>query len=93
MKFLAVPTVTFRLLYCFFVIGHDCRRILHFNLTRHPTSLWIVQQLREPFPFESDPRFLIFDRDAKYGLGVSTGIRSLKMDPLRTSFRSLLDCR
>ena len=88
MDFFTVPTVTFRLLYCFFVIGHDRRRILHFNITRHPTSQWIVQQLREAFPFESAPRFLIFDRDAKYGMEVSTAVRSLKMGPVRTSFGS-----
>jgi hypothetical protein len=51
---------TFNLLYCFFIISHDRRRILHFNLTRHPSSLWIVQQLREAFPYQSAPKFLIF---------------------------------
>ena len=44
MDFFTVPTITFGVLYCFFVIGHDRRRILHFNVTRHPTSLWVVQQ-------------------------------------------------
>src|SRR6266566_7972033 len=53
MDFFTVPTVTFSVLYCFFVISHDRRRILHFNVTKHPASLWIVQQLREAFPFES----------------------------------------
>src|SRR5216117_247791 len=47
--FFTVPTLTFSLLYCFFVINHDRRRILHFNVTRHPTSHWIVQQLCEAF--------------------------------------------
>jgi putative transposase len=51
-------------------------------------SAWIVQQLREAFPFESAHRFLIFDRDAKYGLEVPIAVRSLKMDPVRTSFES-----
>ena len=51
--FFTVPTVNFSVLYCFFVISHDRRRILHCNVTRHPTSLWIVQQLREAFPFDS----------------------------------------
>jgi putative transposase len=76
------------LLYCFFVVSHGRRRILHFNITRHPTNMWIVQQLREAFPFESAPRFLIFDRDAKYGLEVPVAVRSLKMSPVRTSFES-----
>jgi hypothetical protein len=72
----------------FFVISHDRRRILHFNVTKHPTSSWIVQQLREAFPFGSAPRFLIFDRDAKYGLEVPTAVRSLSVSPIRTSFES-----
>ena len=46
--FFTVPTVTFQLLYCFFVIEHGRRRILHFNVTRHPTVEWVVQ-LREAF--------------------------------------------
>jgi putative transposase len=88
MDFFTVPTITFGVLYCFFVINHDRRWIVHFNITKHPTSMWIVQQLREAFPFGSVPRFLIFDRDAKYGLEVSVAVRSLKMSPVRTSFES-----
>jgi putative transposase len=88
MDFFTVPTVTFSVLYCLFVISHDRRRILHCNVTRHPTSLWIVQQLREAFPFDSAPRFLVFDRDAKYGLEVPAAVRSLNMSPVRTSFES-----
>jgi hypothetical protein len=72
----------------FFVISHERRRILHFNVTKHPTSLWIVQQLREAFPFGSAPRFIIFDRDAKYGLEVPAAVRSLRVNPVRTSFES-----
>ncbi len=88
MDLFTVPTVTFRVLYCFFVIGHGRRRILHFNITRHPNSFWIVQQLREAFPYQSAPRFLIFDRDAKYGLEVPIAVRSMAMRPVRTSFQS-----
>ena len=88
MDFFTVPTITFSSLYCFFVISHDRRRILYFNITRHPTSSWIVQQLREAFPFGSAPRFVIIDRDAKYGLEVPAAIRALRVNPLRTSFES-----
>jgi putative transposase len=88
MDFFTVPTITFGVIYCFFVISHDRRRILHFNVTGHPTSLWTVQQLREAFPFGSAPRFLIFDRDGKFGLEVPATVRSLKMQPVRTSFKS-----
>ena len=88
MDFFTVPTITFGLLYGFFVIAHDRRTILHFNVTKHPNSLWIVQQLREAFPFGSAPRFLIFDRDGKYGLEVPAAVSSLNMRPIRTSFES-----
>jgi putative transposase len=88
MDFFTVPTVTFGMLYCFFIISHDRRRILHFNVTKHPTSRWVVQQLREAFPFGSAPRFLIFDRDGKYGTEVPVAVRALKISPVRTSFES-----
>ena len=88
MDLFTVPTITFSSLYCFFFISHDRRRILHFNVTKHPTSSWIVQQLREAFPFGSAPRFVIFDRDAKYGLEVPAAVRSLSVSPIRTSFES-----
>jgi hypothetical protein len=85
MDFFTVPTITFSSLYCFFVITHDRRRILHFNVTKHPTSSWIVEQLREAFPFGSTPSFVIFDRDAKYGLEVPAAVRSLRVSPVRTA--------
>jgi putative transposase len=88
MDFFTMPTITFGALYCFFVIGHDRRKILHFNVTKHPTSMWIVQQLRQAFPFEQAPRFLIFDRDAKYGLEVPIAIRSMKITAIQTSYQS-----
>ncbi len=88
MDFFTVPTITFGVVYCFFVIAHDRRRILHLNTTTHPTSLWVVQQLREAFPFGSAPRFLLFDRDGKYGFEVPSAIRSLRITPVRTSFES-----
>jgi len=74
--FSTVPTVNFGALYCFFIISHDRRRILHFNVTKNPTSPWIIQQWREAFPFDSVRRFLIFDRAAKYGPEVPLAVRS-----------------
>ncbi len=88
MDFFTVPTITFGMLYCVFVIRHDRRRILHVNVTKHPTSLWIVQQLREAFPFGSAPRFVLFDRDAKYGAEIPAAIRSMKIKRVRPSLRS-----
>jgi putative transposase len=88
MDFFTVPTITFGVLYCFFVISHDRRRILLFNITKQPTSSWIIQQLREAFPFGAAPRFLIHDRDAKYGTEVWAALRSPKINAVRTSFES-----
>ncbi len=70
MDFFTVPTLTFGVLYCFFVIGHDRRKILHCNVTRQPNALWIVLQLREAWGYEQPHRFLIFDRDAKFSADV-----------------------
>jgi hypothetical protein len=70
-----VPTITFGLLYCFFVISHDRRRILHVNVTKHPTSGWITPQLREAFPLEASFKYLIFDRDRKFGFEVITAVK------------------
>jgi putative transposase len=88
MDFFTVPTVTFGVLYCFFVIAHDRRRILHINVTRHPSSLWITQQLREAFPYETKCRYLVYDRDAKFGEQVGGAVTALALQPVRTSFRS-----
>jgi transposase InsO family protein len=88
MDFFTVPTIRFSLLYCFFVISHDRRRILHINVTSHPTAPWIVQQLRETFPFRPSHKYLILDRDKKYGLEVLASIRSMQINPVQTSFQS-----
>ena len=88
MDFFTVPTITFGVLYCFFVISHDRRRILHVNVTKHPTSGWITQQLREAFPFETSLKYLIFDRDRKFGFEVIAAMKATKIIPKRTSFRS-----
>jgi len=56
MDLFTVPTATLNVLYAFFVIHHDRQRILHFNATYHPSAQWVMQQLREAFPFDSAPR-------------------------------------
>src|SRR5215472_17310472 len=79
MDFFTVPTVTFGVLYGFFVLAHGRRRILHFNVTKYPTSQWIVQQLREAFPFESAPRFLNFRSRCEVWVG-SLDCRAIPKD-------------
>jgi len=85
---LHVPTLTFGIVYCFFVISHDRRRILRFNVTRNPNALWIGQQLREAWPYLPVHRFLLFDRDSKFGTDVISAVRDLGSKPIRTAFRS-----
>src|SRR6187399_931170 len=86
--FFTVPTVTFQLLYCFFVIEHGRRRIVHFNVTRHPTSAWVVQQLREAFPDACPYRYAILDRDSKFDADVITFLKATGLKPKRTSVRA-----
>src|SRR5262249_62416874 len=62
-----VPTLRFQVLYVFLVLAHDRRRIVHFNVTAHPTAEWTAQQLREAFPFDQVPRYLLRDRDGIFG--------------------------
>jgi putative transposase len=85
MDFFTVPTLTFRVLYCFFIIEHDRRKILHFNVTEHPTSSWIVQQLRDAFPESCPYRYAIMDRDGKFGADVINLLEDIGMKPKRTS--------
>jgi transposase InsO family protein len=86
--FFTVPTLTFRVLYCLFVIEHGRRRILHFNTTAHPTSEWILQQLREAFPLPCPQRYVVLDRDAKFGSDVIDFLKASGIKPIRTSIRS-----
>jgi transposase InsO family protein len=88
MDFFTFPTLTFGVLYCFFVIAHDRRRILHCNVTKHPSSPWVVQQLREAFPYDSAPRYLIFDHGTQFNEDVIGAIKSFGIKPKQTSFRS-----
>jgi putative transposase len=62
--FFVAVTVTFRLLYVFVMIEHGTRRLLHFNLTAHPTAAWTLQQLREAIGYEECYRYLIHDPDS-----------------------------
>src|SRR5437588_7291503 len=86
MDFFTVPTLTFCFLYCFFVIGHDRRKILHFHVTRNPHALWVVQQLREAWAYTQPHRFLLFDRDAKLGAALVWPVSDLGCEPTRTAF-------
>ncbi len=86
--FFTVPTVTFQLLYCFFVIEHGRRKILHFNVTQHPTAEWVVQQLREAFPEATPYRYVILNHDSKFNDEVIRFLKATGLTPKRTSIQA-----
>jgi putative transposase len=86
--FFVVATVSFRLLYCFIVLRHDRRRVVHFNVTPYPTARWTGQQIVEAFPFDEAPRFLIRDRDAICGLDFQERIEHMGIEEVIIAPRS-----
>jgi len=86
--FFTVPTATFHVLCVFLVLDNARRRILHFNVTESPTSVWTGQQIVEAFPWDTAPRYLIRDRDGIYGLECERRIDSLGIEQVRISPRS-----
>ena len=86
--FFVVATASFRLLYCFIVLRHDRRRVIHFNATAHPTARWTAQQIVEAFPYDEAPRFLIRDRDGIYGKDFRLRVKHMSIEAVVISYRS-----
>ncbi len=86
--FCVVVTATFRLLYVLIVIEHQTRRIVHCNVTAHPTAAWTLQQLREAIPSDHRYRFLIHDRDGIFSPHLDRSVSRLGLRVLRTPRRS-----
>ena len=70
------------------VVRHGRREVVHGGVTSRPNATWIVQHLREAFPFDSAPSFLIHDGDKAFQNEVQAALRALAISPVRTSFRS-----
>jgi transposase InsO family protein len=83
-----VVTATFRLLYVFVLMEHATRRILHCNVTAHPTAPWTLQQLREAIPADHSYRFLIHDRDSIFSAQLDQSIRHLGLTVLKMPVRT-----
>jgi transposase InsO family protein len=89
MDFFIVPTLFFKRLYVFFIIHHEKRRILHFNVTFHPTALWVSHQLQKAFSLaEIITECMILDNDKIFSTCVTMTLKSLGITPIRTSIRS-----
>jgi putative transposase len=86
--FCVVVTATFRLLSVFVIMEHARRRILHTNVTAHPTASWTLQQLREAIPADHTYRCLIHDHDSIFSQQLDRGIRHLGLRVLKTPVRT-----
>jgi putative transposase len=88
LDFFTVPTATFRVLFGLVVLTHSRRRLVHFNVTEHPTAEWTARQLHEACALEEGPRYLIRDRDQVYGERFSHQARTLDMQEAVIAHRS-----
>jgi putative transposase len=86
--FFTVPTLQFQVLYVFLVLAHDRTKIVHFNVTAHPTAEWTAQQLREAFPFEQIPRYLLRDRDRIFGAEFRKDLKAMGIKEVLSAPRS-----
>jgi putative transposase len=86
--FFTVPTATFRVLYVFFVLAHDRRRVLHFNVTEFPSAQWTGQQIIEAFPEDTAPTYMIRDRDGIYGGQFRRRVEGIGIEEVLTAPRS-----
>jgi len=86
--FCVVATVTFRMLYVFVVMEHLSRRIIHANITAHPTAAWTLQQLREAIPSDHTYRFIIHDRDAIFSTDLDASVAGFGLEVIKTPVRS-----
>jgi putative transposase len=82
--FFVVRTVTYRLVFVLVLLAHDRRRIRHVAVTAHPTAVWTAQQLREAFPRDEAPRYLIHDRDHVFD-NLAPGAKAMGIDEVLTA--------
>src|SRR5215468_5156173 len=86
--FFIVSTLQLKVLFVFVVLAHERRRVLHFNVTEHPTAEWTAQQIIEAFPEDAVPRYLIRDRDGVYGSQFRTRVQGMGIQEVLTAARS-----
>ncbi len=86
--FFTVPTIRFQVLYVFLVLAHERRRIVHFNVTAHPTAEWTAQQLREAFPYDQIPGYLLRDRDGIFGRAFREDVKAMGIEEVLSAPRS-----
>jgi putative transposase len=88
MDFFVVPTVTCKVLFVLVLLAHDRRRIVHVNVTEHPTAQWTAQQVVEAFPWDEAPRYLLRDRDRIYSDAFRQRVRNMRIEEVLIAPRS-----
>ncbi len=86
--FFTVPTATFRVLSVFVMINHDRRRIVYFNVAPNPWSQWVAQQIKNAFPFNTEPRYLLHDRDTLYRADFPAQVANMGIEEVITAPKS-----
>src|SRR5260370_11709627 len=86
--FLTGPSLRFQVLHVFLVVANDRRRILHFGVTAHPTAEWTAQQLRDAFPSDTAPRYLLRHRDRVFGDDFSKQVQDMAIQEVLSAPRS-----
>ncbi len=86
--FFVLPTFRFKLLFCFLVLSHDRRKIVHTAVTTHPTAQWTAQKVTEAFPWDSAPTYLLRDNDAIHGEVFRQRLDSMGIQDKKTALRS-----
>ena len=86
--FFTVPTAKFRILFVLVILSHSRRRVVHFNVTAHPTANWTAQQIIEAFPWDTAPKYLLRDRDSIYGAYFRQRLRNMDIKEVVTAPRS-----
>jgi putative transposase len=86
--FFTMPTATFKVLFVFIILAHDRRRIVHFNITEHPTAQWTAQQVVEAFPWDTAPCYLLRDRDSIFSADFQERVGHMGIEEVKIAPRS-----
>ena len=83
--FFTVPTVHLRVLFVLVMVTHHRRRVIHFNVTEHPTATWAAQQIVDSFPNDTAPSYLLRDRDQIYGERFRHRVKGMRIEEVLTA--------
>src|SRR5713226_9517524 len=85
LDFFTVPTARLRVLFVLVVLAHYRRRVVHFNMTEHPTAHWTAQQIVDAFPDDSTLSYLLRDRDQVYGEQFRHRVKGMRIEEVLTA--------